>query len=80
MRTQRQRAPKPRYDIERIVGDMTIRGWNNTKLAERCEPKCSGATIGRFLTGAVQTARVATAIAKALGHQTPQPYIKSVTR
>jgi transcriptional regulator with XRE-family HTH domain len=58
--------PKPKFNTERIASDMAIRGWNHSDLA-RATGK-SVQTITRFLSSEVQTAKVAAAIAQALGH------------
>ena len=58
--------PTAKFDTKRIAADMALRGWNNSDLARATGR--SPQTIGRFLSGDVQTAKVATAIAQALGY------------
>jgi transcriptional regulator with XRE-family HTH domain len=53
------------YNVERIVIDMADREWNQADLARAC--KLSAMTIGDFLRGKHQTAKVAGKIAQALG-------------
>lgn len=60
---KRQRA---RYNVERIVEDMALRGWNNSDLARNA--KVSPMTVTRFLRGEAQTAKTADRIARAFGH------------
>lgn len=60
------RRPRARYDVSRIVGDMALRGWNNTELAR--EASVSSMTVTRFLRGEAQSAKTAERIARALGH------------
>ena len=55
----------PRYDTEKILVDLALKGWMATDLARACQK--SDATISHFLTGARQTPKTAAAIAKALG-------------
>lgn len=56
---------RARYNIERIVADMTLRGWNNADLARAAS--VSSMTVTRFLRGEAQTAKTAERIARALG-------------
>lgn len=58
--------PKARFNVERIVADMTLRGWNNADLARAAS--LSAMTVTRFMRGEVQTAKTADRIARALGH------------
>lgn len=58
--------PKPRFNVERIVEDMTLREWNSAHLARAAG--VSAMTITRFLRGEGQTAKTAGRIARALGH------------
>ena len=60
------RKPKARWNVERITGDMALKGWNTSALARAAgiSPK----TADRFLRGQVQTAKTATRIAVALGY------------
>lgn len=46
---------------------MALRGWNNSALAAKA--RVSSMTVGRFLSGEVQTAKTAAKLAKALGHE-----------
>lgn len=61
-----KRKPRARYDVERIVADMAIRGWNNGDLARAAS--ISSMTVTRFLRGEAQTAKTAERIARALGY------------
>jgi transcriptional regulator with XRE-family HTH domain len=58
--------PRARFDVQRIVGDMALRGWNNADLARAANVSCM--TVSRFLRGDTQTARTADKLARALGH------------
>jgi transcriptional regulator with XRE-family HTH domain len=57
--------PKARYNLELMVADMTLRGWNDSDLADKAA--LSKMTVSRFMTGKAQTARVAKKLAGALG-------------
>lgn len=56
-----------RYDVARLAADMAMKGWNNSALAAKA--RVSSMTVGRFLSGEVQTAKTAAKLAKALGHE-----------
>lgn len=57
---------RARYLVDRMVGDMALRGWNNTDLARAA---CvSNMTVTRFLRGDAQTAKIADRLARALGY------------
>lgn len=58
--------PRARYDVERVVGDMALKGWMGVDLARAAG--LSSMTITRFLRGEAQTARTAERIARALGY------------
>ena len=60
------RLRKRSFDVDRIVTDMTLRGWNNTDLARAAD--VSGMTVTRFLRGEAQTAPTAKKLAEALGY------------
>jgi len=49
-----------------MATDMAMKGWNNTLLAGRA--RVSVMSVGRFLSGQTQTAKMASRLAKALGH------------
>lgn len=55
----------PRYDVERIQFDMTVKGWLPVDLARRAG--VSASSVGRFLSGEFQTPRMAKRLSKALG-------------
>lgn len=59
-------TPIVRYDTRLMVADMARRGWNKSGLAAKA--RVSNMTVGRFLSGEVQTAPMAARLAKALGH------------
>lgn len=58
--------PTPMFDAAKMVGDMTAKGWEITRLA--AESHLSHMTVRRFLDGSVQTTKTATRIAGALGY------------
>jgi transcriptional regulator with XRE-family HTH domain len=58
--------PRPRFNVERLVQDMTLRGWNATDLARAAD--VSAMTVSRFLRGEAQTAPTAKKLADALGY------------
>lgn len=58
--------PRPCWNVERIVTDMALRGWNTSTLAR--EAGIAHKTVDRFLTGRVQTTKTAAAIANAFGY------------
>jgi transcriptional regulator with XRE-family HTH domain len=60
------RTPRPRFDVARLIADMTVRGWNNSDLARAAD--VSAMTVSRFLRGEAQTAKVAERLARALGY------------
>lgn len=68
--TTRARA---RYNTERVIEDMTLRGWNNSELARRA--RISDMTVTRFLRGESQTAKTAARIAKALGYSVRRYFV-----
>lgn len=61
-----QTTPVVRFNTQRMVEDMTVKGWSKLDLAKRS--RVSDMTVIRFLRGESQTARTATKLAKALGH------------
>lgn len=67
MSTVGMNRPRVVYNVSKIAAEMTRRGWNDSDLAR--EAKVSAMTIGRFLSGRVQTAKTAKAIADAFGHK-----------
>lgn len=60
------KRPRARYSVERIVADMTLRGWNQSDLARAAD--LAQPTVWRFLRGECQTAKTAERIARALGY------------
>ncbi len=67
--------PRPRFNVAKIITDMTVRGWNAFDLA-----KAAGkdpVTINTFLAGQTQTPKTAAAIAAALGYS-PRRYFSHV--
>jgi len=69
------KAPRARYNADRIVADMALRGWNNQDLARAAG--ISAMTVTRFLRGEAQTAKTADRLARALGF-TPRRYFSHV--
>ena len=67
--------PTPTYNVRRMVKDMTLRGWNISRLAKAA--RVTPPTIGRFLSGDTQTAKMATKIAGALGYHVER-YVSGV--
>lgn len=66
------------YNVDLIQDDMALKGWKPTHLAKASG--LSDMTIGRFLSGEVQTATSATKIAKALGRSVKRYYIPRAAR
>lgn len=64
--TQHRRPQRPGFDVDKLVADMTLRGWNNTDLARAAN--VSAMTVSRFLRGEAQTAPTAKKLAEALGY------------
>ena len=62
----KQRQFRPSYDVQRMVTDMALRGWNQTDLARAAD--VSAMTVTRFLRGEAQTAPTAKKFADALGY------------
>ena len=63
MAIQKRRA---RFNVDRILADMTLRGWNNSDLATAAG--VSAMTVTRFINGTTQTPKTGSRIAEALGH------------
>ena len=59
---------RPVFNVERLVADMTVRGWNDSALARAAG--VSSPTVTRFKRGEYQTARTVEKFAQALGHPT----------
>lgn len=57
---------RARFNAQRIVADMALRGWNNQDLARAAG--VSAMTVTRFLRGEAQTAKTAERLARALGY------------
>lgn len=60
-----RKAPRAKFNVERMVADMALRGWNNSDLARAAS--VSDMTVTRFLRGESQTAKTAARLATALG-------------
>ena len=60
------RRPKPRFNVERLVADMTLRGWNSSDLARAAG--VSAMSVSRFLNGEARSAKMADRLARALGY------------
>ena len=72
--TKRRRiATRARFNADRMVEDMTLRGWGNADLSRAA--KVSPPTVMRFLRGQSQTARTCQLLAKALGYSVRRYYI-----
>jgi transcriptional regulator with XRE-family HTH domain len=69
--TSKRRA---RYNVDRLVEDMTLRGWNSSDLARAAD--VSAMTVSRFLRGDVQTPGTADALARALGHTVRRYFVR----
>lgn len=54
------------FNVERLVSDMTVRGWNDSDLARAAG--VSSPTVTRFKRGDYQTAKTAERFARALGY------------
>lgn len=63
------------FHVDRLVADMTLRGWNDTELARAAG--VSSPTVTRFKRGDYQTARTAERFARALGYS-PRRYFSHV--
>lgn len=61
------RKLKPVFNLERLVADMTNRGWNSTDLARAAA--VSQPTVARFLRGEFQTPKTIECLARALGYE-----------
>lgn len=55
-----------RFDVERLVEDITLRGWMTNELARRAG--VSDMTAYRFINGTSRTAKTAAKLAAALGY------------
>lgn len=67
MRTgKRQRKPRPRFNVNRLVADMAQRGWNDSDLARAAG--VSAMSVGRFLDGTHRTAKMADKLARPFGY------------
>jgi transcriptional regulator with XRE-family HTH domain len=69
------RQPRAHYNVERLVADMTLKGWNQSDLARAAN--VSAQTVRRFVIGEVQTAKTADRLARALGY-TVRRYLAGV--
>jgi transcriptional regulator with XRE-family HTH domain len=67
------KRPRARYNVNRIIADMTLRGWNNTDLARAAS--LTPMTITRFLRGEAQTAKTAERLARALGYSVRRYFV-----
>lgn len=69
--------PTPRWNVERLVRDMTLRCMNAQTLAARAgvTPK----TVNRFLDGSTQTTKTAGKIAGALGYSVKRYLVRIET-
>lgn len=60
------KRPRAQFDVEKLVGDMALRGWNNSDLARAAD--VSSMTVARFIAGEARTAKTAERLARALGY------------
>lgn len=63
-----------RFDVARMVDDMTAAGLSPADVARRCRPPVSRSTMTRFLNGTHQTPRIAKRIARVL-RKTVEDYL-----
>jgi len=70
-----QKSGGPAYDISRMEADLAAKGWLPIDLARRSG--VSHMTVGRFLRGERQTARMAKRLAEALGYSVRRYLISS---
>lgn len=56
---------RARFDADRLIADMARRGWNNAELARAAG--VSEMTVARFLSGEIQTAKMAGRFAASMG-------------
>lgn len=73
-----QKTRASAYDVALMQADMDAKGWLPIDLARRA--KVSHMTVGRFLRGERQTARMAKRLAEALGHSIRRYLISSQRR
>ena len=60
-----QKRPRPKFNVQRMVADMALRGWNSTDLARAAA--VTPMTVSRFLRQEAQTAKTCERLAHALG-------------
>jgi transcriptional regulator with XRE-family HTH domain len=60
------RHTKPRFDTQRLVDDMALRGWEQKNLT--AASGLSAMTISRFIRAERQTVKTAARIAHAMGY------------
>ena len=70
----RETAPRARYDTQKMVEDMALRGLNLTALADVAG--LSVKTVAAFIAGKTQTAKCGQRIALALGYSTRRYLIR----
>lgn len=61
-----QKSTASAYDVAMLEADMAAKGWLPVDLARRAD--VSHMSVGRFLRGEVQTARMGMKLARALGY------------
>lgn len=64
-----------RFDVARMREDLDAKGWQPADLADRAGVARS--TVGRFLNGESQTARMAKRLAETLGYSIRRYLISS---
>lgn len=63
------------FDAERMREDIAAKGWQPADLADRAGVARS--SVGRFLSGEYQTARMAARLAKTLGYSVRRYLVSS---
>jgi hypothetical protein len=71
-------AAKIRYDTDRMVEDIALKGWLPIDLARKA--RVADMTVYRFLDGRSQTAPIAKKLARALGYSIRRYLISSRER
>lgn len=66
-----------RFNVELMVADMTKKGWLLSDLAEAASVAPS--TVGRFMSGAHQTAPMAKKLGEALGYDAERYFVSATS-
>lgn len=70
----KSRRPRAKFNVRLMIEDAAELGWNQTDLA-RVTSRDKG-TISRFISGEVQTPKVAKELAYAMGRQVSRYLIR----